>query len=106
MRLSLRIGAALALIIVTLVLVNRSLKPEAQSLQDLWRFDTAAFRAALKPKEPEEDPAARRKWRVASDNKPALVYQTTQIEVPNQGALVMAKLKAEDTSWASGELSE
>ncbi|CAG8004034.1 unnamed protein product [Penicillium olsonii] len=105
MRLSIRIGAAAALIVITVLLFNRSLRTESEHLKDLLHFDTGSFRTSLKPK-PEDDSSAHRKWRVASDNKPALVYQTTDIQVPNQGAIVMGKLKEEDTSWVSGELAE
>jgi hypothetical protein len=105
MRLSLRICAAAALIVLTIVLFNRSLRTESKHLKDLLHFDTGSFKNPLQPKiEDESNP--RRKWRVASDNKPALVYQTTDIEVPNQGAIVIGKLKEEDTSWVSGELAE
>lgn len=105
MRLSIRIGAATALIVLIIVLFNHSFRKEGEHLKDLLHFDTGSFRTALKPK-PEEDPSGRRKWRIASDNKPSLVYQTTDIQVPNQGAIVMGKLKEEDTSWVSGELAE
>lgn len=104
MRLSLRVSAAAALIILTLVLVCRNLKTKGESLQDIWHFDTGSFRTSLRPK-PQPDPS-QRKWRVASDRKPALVYQTTDIVVPNQGAIVMAKLKEEDTAWVGAELAE
>lgn len=105
MRLSIRVSAAAALIILTLVLVNRSLKSKGESLQDLWHFDTGSFRTSLRPK-PQSDTGSQRKWRVASDNKPALVYQTTEIVVPNQGAIVMAKRKEDDTAWVGAELAE
>ena len=105
MRLSLRVGAAAALTVLTIVLFSRSLRTEGELLKDLLHFDTGSFKTALQPKV-EDDSNPRRKWRVASDNKPALVYQTTDIQVPNQGAIVMGKLKEEDTSWVSGELSE
>jgi hypothetical protein len=105
MRLSLRVGAAAALIVLTIVLFNRSLRTEGEHLKDLLHFDTSSFKTAHRAK-PEDDSNSRRKWRVASDNKPALVYQTTDIQVPNQGAIIMGKLREEDTSWVSGELAE
>ncbi|KAJ5550245.1 hypothetical protein N7535_001816 [Penicillium sp. DV-2018c] len=105
MRLSLRIGVAAALIILGFILLRRNFKTEGESLQDLWHFDTGSFRANLHPKH-NQDPGSRRKWRVASDNKPSLIYHNTDIVVPNSGAIVMAKLKAENTAWVSAELSE
>lgn len=105
MRLSLRVSAAAALIILTLVLVCRNLKAKGESLQDIWHFDTGSFRTSLRPK-PQHETGSQRKWRVASDKKPALMYQTTEIVVPNQGAIVMAKRKEEDTAWVGAELSE
>jgi hypothetical protein len=105
MRLSLRIGAAAALIVLGLIFLRRNFKTEGESLKDLWHFDTGSFRASLHPKQ-HQDTGGRRKWRVASDNKPALIYHTTDIVVPNSGAIVMAKLKEENTAWVSAELSE
>ncbi|KAJ5960710.1 uncharacterized protein N7479_007860 [Penicillium vulpinum] len=105
MRLSLRVSAAVALIILSLILVTRSLKTKGESIQDMLHFDTGSFRTSLRPKS-RPDPASVRKWRVASDNKPALVYQTTDITVPNLGAIVVGKRKEEDTAWITGELAE
>jgi hypothetical protein len=105
MRLSIRIGAAAALIILTLVLVNRNMKTKGESIQDIWHFDTGSFRTSIRTK-PKQDPGSQRKWRIASDNKPALLYQTTDITVPNQGVIVMGKRKEEDTVWVAAELAE
>ncbi|KAJ5152651.1 uncharacterized protein N7482_009129 [Penicillium canariense] len=105
MRLSLRVGSAAALIIFTLVLLNRRFDTGKQSPKAFWQFDTTSFRAALRPQS-EQAHAARRKWGTGTNNAAVLTYQNTPIEVPNEGIIVMGKLREEDTAWVSAELAE
>lgn len=103
MRLSLRVGSAAALVIVGLILLSRRFGA-IETPKSFWRFDTTSFRAALRPR-PQSD-ASRRKWGIGTGNTAVLTYQTTQIEVPNDGIIVMGKLREEDTVWVSAELAE
>ncbi|KAJ5378109.1 uncharacterized protein N7496_005518 [Penicillium cataractarum] len=103
MRLSLRVGSAAALIIVTLFLFSRRLTTE-QTPKSFWRFDTTSFRAALRP-QPAQDVRGR-KWGAGTGNSAVLTFQTTPIEIPNEGIIVMGKLREEDTAWVSAELAE
>lgn len=106
MRLSLRIASAAALIIFALLLINRNLHPDGEIPQSIWRFDTTSFRAALRQQQPTQDPPAPRKWGTGTGLRPSLNYQTTPIEVPNEGIIVMGKKQDEDTAWVSAELAE
>lgn len=105
MRLSLRVGSAAALIIFALVLLNRQFSAPGHSPQSFWKFDTTTFRAAFRPQPPVQD-ASHRKWGVGTGNTIALSYQTTPIVVPDEGIIVMGKLREEDTAWVSQELAE
>jgi hypothetical protein len=102
MRLSLRVGAAAALIIVTLILISRRVGTE-QTPKSFWRFDTTSFRAALR--QPAHDVRGR-KWGAGTGDSAVLTFQTTPIEIPNEGIIVMGKLREEDTAWVSAELAE
>jgi hypothetical protein len=106
MRLSLRIGLAAALIIVALVLINRQLHTVGQAPQSFWHFDTTSFRAALRPPQQTTQDGIRRKWGSGSKKLLGLTYQTTPIEVPNAGVIVMGKLREENTAWVSAEVAE
>ena len=107
MRPSLRVGLVAALIIFALVLINRQLHnvSNTQDTQSFWHFDTTSFRAALRPQQVSQE-GARRKWGSGTNHKIGLSYQTTPIEVPNEGVIVMGKLSHEDTAWVSAELAE
>lgn len=102
MRLSLRVGSAAALIILTLFLFSRRLTAE-QTPKSFWRFDTTSFRAALRP---QTQDVRGRKWGAGTGNSAVLTFQTTPIEIPNEGIIVMGKLREEDTAWVSAELAE
>ncbi|KAJ5640160.1 uncharacterized protein N7484_008022 [Penicillium longicatenatum] len=106
MRLSLRIGLAAALIIVALVLINRQLHTVGQAPQSFWHFDTTSFRVALRPPQQTTQDGIRRKWGGGSKKLLGLTYQTTPIEVPNAGVIVMGKLREENTAWVSAEVAE
>ncbi|KAJ5151631.1 hypothetical protein N7492_009926 [Penicillium capsulatum] len=106
MRLAIRIGSAALLIIVSLLLLNRRYQAVAVPVpKSFWHFDTTTFRAAFNANPPKQD-SSYRKWGVGTGQLVALDYKTTKIEVPNEGIIVMGKLRAEDTSWVSSELAE
>ncbi|KAJ5618577.1 hypothetical protein N7528_006688 [Penicillium herquei] len=106
MRLSLRVGSAAALIIIALVLINRQLHTvPGQNPSSFWHFDTTSFQATLRPQS-QVAQDSHRKWGSGTNNKLGLSYQTTPIEVPNDGVIVMGKLREEDTAWVSAELAE
>ncbi|KAJ5691852.1 hypothetical protein N7462_001275 [Penicillium macrosclerotiorum] len=104
MRLSLRVGSATALILFTFFLLNRRLSPVGQQPNSFWHFDTTSFRASLRPPPPPDH--GRRKWGIGTGSKAILNYQTTPIEVPNEGIIVMGRVRDEDTAWVSAELAE
>lgn len=106
MRLSLRIGSAAVLILLAVVLFTRHYSPPGEVANFPWRFDTPSLRAAFRPQPAPAKGASRRKWGVGTAKTVALKYQTTPIEVPNEGIIVMGKLREEDTGWVSGELAE
>lgn len=103
MRLSLRVGSAAVLIILFLIVASRQYSSPGQSPQSFWHFDTTSFRSAFRPQFAD---AHRRKWGIGTGNTVALNYQVTPIEVPNEGIIVMGKLREEDTAWVSQELAE
>ncbi|KAF3402077.1 hypothetical protein F1880_009868 [Penicillium rolfsii] len=103
MRLSLRVGSAAALIIVALILLSRRFGA-AESPRDFWRFDTSSFRAAVRPK-PAQD-VGQRKWGIGTGHSAVLTFQSSAIEIPNEGIIVMGKRREEDTAWVSAELAE
>lgn len=106
MRLAIRILAAALLLFVSLFLLNRRYNAvEVPVPKSFWHFDTTTFRAAFNPNPPKLD-SSRRKWGVGTGHAMAVDYKTTQIQVPNEGVIVMAKLRDEDTSWVSAELAE
>lgn len=105
MRLSLRVGSAAALIILIIILANRQYAKPGHSPESFWRFDTTSFRSAFRRQPPVQD-ANRRKWGVGTGNTVSLNFQTTPIDVPNEGIIVMGKLREEDTAWVSQELAE
>ncbi|KAJ5261121.1 hypothetical protein N7478_011716 [Penicillium angulare] len=106
MRLSLRVGLATALIIFTLALINRQLHSVGRDPQSFWHFDTTSFRAALRPQSGLSQDPLHRKWGSGTRHESGLSFRLTNIEVPNEGVLVMGKLRDEDTAWASAELAE
>lgn len=106
MRLSLRIGLAAALIIFALVLINRQLHTVGQAPQSFWHFDTTSFRASLRQPQQTTQDGIHRKWGGGSKKLLGLTYQTTPIEVPNAGVIVMGKLREENTAWVSAEVAE
>lgn len=104
MRLSLRVGSAAVLIIVALFLLNRRFHAEVHIPRSFWTFDTTSFRAALRPQTQQD--ASHRKWGIGTAHKVELNYEQTQIVVPDEGIIVMGKLREEDTAWVSQELAE
>lgn len=106
MRLSLRVGLATALIIFTLALINRQLHSVGQTPQSFWHFDTTSFRAALRPQSQLTQDPLHRKWGSGTGRESGLSFRLTNIEVPNEGVIVMGKLHDEDTAWPSAELAE
>ncbi|KAJ6153622.1 hypothetical protein N7470_006581 [Penicillium chermesinum] len=106
MRLSLRVGSAAVLIIIALFVINRNLPTVDQAPKRFWHFDTTSFRApTLRPQETPQE-AARRKWGTGSSNKVNLDWSKTPIEVPNEGVIVMGRMRDQDTAWVGAELSE
>lgn len=106
MRLAIRIASAAALIIFSLVFLNRRYTTiEVSVPKSFWHFDRATFRAAVNRNPPQQD-SSRRKWGVGTGHAVSVDYKTTQIEVPNEGIIVIGKLRDEDTSWVSSELAE
>lgn len=103
MRLAIRVGSAAVLIVFALVLLNRRYHPE-RSPASFWHFDTTSFRSALRPQ--SQVSTTRRKWGIGTDRKNGVTYQNTAIEVPNEGIIVMGKMRDEDTAWVSAELAE
>lgn len=103
MRLSLRVGSATALIILALFLLSRRYHAEDHIPRSFWTFDTTSFRAALRP---QTQGAGPRKWGIGTTHPVELKYKTTQIVVPDEGIIVMGKLREEDTAWVSQELAE
>lgn len=106
MRLAIRIGSAAVLIIISLLLLNRRYHAvDVPAPKSFWHFDTTTFRAAFHANPPQQD-SSRRKWGVGTGHTVSIDYHTTPIEVPNEGIIVMGKLRDEDTSWVSSELAE
>jgi hypothetical protein len=103
MRLSHRVGSAAALIILALFLLIRRLSAQ-ESPKSFWRFDTTSFRVALRPQPAQE--ASHRKWGAGTGRSNVLTYQQTPIVIPDEGIIVMGKLREEDTAWVSAELAE
>lgn len=107
MRLSLRIGSAAVLIIIALVYINRNLKTVVtHTPQAFWHFDTTSFRAAALQHQQTPQEAASRKWGLGTGNKASNSWAKTPIEIPNEGVIVMGKLRDQDTAWVSAELAE
>ncbi|CAI7569515.1 unnamed protein product [Penicillium pancosmium] len=104
MRLAIRVGSAAVLIFFALVLLNNRYHP-SRSPASFWHFDTTSFRSALRP-HTQTTTTARRKWGIGTDRTNGVTYQNTPIEVPNDGIIVMGKLRDEDTAWVSAELAE
>jgi hypothetical protein len=92
------------LIFFALVLLNNRYHP-SRSPASFWHFDTTSFRSALRP-HAQTTTTARRKWGIGTDRTNGVTYQNTPIEVPNDGIIVMGKLRDEDTAWVSAELAE
>jgi len=105
MRLLLRIGFAAVLIVLAFIVFNRRALPVAPSPSSFWHFDTSDFRSMFHPAPPSQD-TPRRKWGVGTGHKVDMTYQETPIEVPNEGIIVIGKLREEDTTWVSQELAE
>lgn len=104
MRLSLRIGSAAVLIIFGFIFFNRRVLPEGPHPSSFWHFDTTDFRSVFHPPPPTQD--SRRKWGMGTGHKVELTYQNTPIVVPDEGIIVIGKLREEDTTWVSQELAE
>jgi hypothetical protein len=105
MRLSLRIGCTAVIIILGFIGFNGRALPQGPSPSSFWHFDTTDFRSVFRPQPPPQD-ASRRKWGTGTGHKAELTYQETPIEVPNEGIIVIGKLREEDTAWVSQELAE
>lgn len=105
MRLSLRIGSAAVLIIVGFLFFNRQVLPKSPHPSSFWHFDTTDFRSVFRPQPSTQDPS-RRKWGSGTGHTVELTYQNTPIVVPDEGIIVIGKLREEDTAWVSQELAE
>lgn len=106
MRLSLRIASAAVLIIIGLVVFTRQYPPEpGQTPQSFWHFDTTSFRSPFRANPPVEE-SHHRKWGVGTGKIAPANYLKTPIVVPDEGIIVIGKLREEDTAWVSQELAE
>ncbi|KAJ5667743.1 hypothetical protein N7523_007459 [Penicillium sp. IBT 18751x] len=105
MRLSLRIGSAAVLIILGFILFNRRVLPKGPHPSSFWHFDTTDFRSVFHPRPSTQD-SSRRKWGSGTGHTVELTYQNTPIVVPDEGIIVIGKLREEDTTWVSQELAE
>lgn len=106
MRLSLRIASATVLIIIGLFVFTRQYPAEPGQLpQTIWHFDTTSFRSPFRPNPPVEG-SHRRKWGVGTEKVAPANYLKTPIVVPDEGIIVIGKLREEDTAWVSQELAE
>lgn len=103
MRLSYRLGSLAALLLLSLFLLNHHLDhlPHG-SRSPFWK----SSRATTKP----PDVYTHRKTKLKFPDSSLLRIQpsreTTEIIVPNDRIIVMARLSSEDTSWVSADLTE
>lgn len=101
MRLSVRIGAA-ALIVCLIIVVGRlfNVGPEVPRPPAPWIFNVGS----------RPDPSELEKWKSRWPQGESGVrpqhYDTSEIVVPNDRIIVMARKSNEDTSWVSADLAE
>jgi hypothetical protein len=103
MRLSYRVGSA-ALLILAIFLIKRhlgSIQDDSRvPLTSFWRFGGSSATSDSSNHQEVGKPL------LESDVVAHQTYETTPIIVPNDRALVMAKLASEDTSWVTNDLNE
>ncbi|PIG81458.1 hypothetical protein AARAC_009767 [Aspergillus arachidicola] len=104
MRLSIRVGTA-ALLILAIFLIKRHLDTVQDDsrvpLSSFWRFGGSSAGSDSGNQDAPVDKTAMESDVISPQN-----YETTPIIVPNDRALVMAKLASEDTSWVANDLNE
>ncbi|EIT77125.1 hypothetical protein F9C07_10440 [Aspergillus flavus] len=104
MRLSIRVGTA-ALLILAIFLIKRHIDTVQDDsrvpLSSFWRFGGSSAGSDSGNQGAPVDKTAMESDVISPQN-----YETTPIIVPNDRALVMAKLASEDTSWVANDLNE
>ncbi|KAE8151663.1 hypothetical protein BDV25DRAFT_89756 [Aspergillus avenaceus] len=103
MRLSIRVGSA-ALLILAIFLIKRHI----DSIEDDLRIPLSSFWRYSGSSTATSSSSQGEKASETTDtiNVPIQTYETVPIVVPNDRALVMAKLASEDTSWVANDLNE